>query len=95
MDFTAHALRRCDQRAIPRALVELIIKLGDEFKCGKGCRIITTHSKIARQELTKELQIIGLRIRKGWENAYVVIDGKGLIITAGHRTKRVKKEFRG
>ena len=91
MEFTTHALRRCDQRAIPKALVKLIIRVGDEFKCGKGCRIISARSKNAHKELVKELQIIGIKIKYSWENTYVVIDGKGMIITAGHRKKRIKK----
>ena len=53
MKFTAHASRRCDQRAIPRTLVKLIIRVGDEFKCGKGCRIICARSKNAHKELVK------------------------------------------
>ena len=90
MKFTAHASRRCDQRAIPRTLVKLIIRVGDEFKCGKGCRIISARSKNAHKELVKELQIIGIKIKYGWENTYVVVDGTGTVITAGHRTKRIK-----
>ena len=91
MEFTIHALRRCDQRAIPRVLAELIVKTGDEYKCGQSRRIIIARSKNAHKELVKELQIIGIKIKYGWENTYVVIDGTGMIITAGHRRKRIKK----
>ena len=90
MEFTIHALRRCDQRAIPRVLAELIVKTGDEYKCGQSRGIIIARSKNAHKELVKELQIIGIKIKYGWENTYVVVDGTGTVITAGHRTKRIK-----
>ena len=91
MEFTTHAIRRCNQRAIPRALAELVVKTGDVYKCGQSRRIIISRSKNAHKELVKELQIIGIKIKYGWENTYVVIDGTGMIITAGHRRKRIKK----
>ena len=90
MEFTTHAIRRCNQRAIPRALAELIVKTGDEYKCGQSRRIIIARSKNAHKELVKELQIIGIKIKYGWENTYVVVDETGMVITAGHRTKRIK-----
>ena len=90
MEFTIHALRRCDQRAIPRVLAELIVKTGDVYKCGQSRRIIISRSKNAHKELVKELQIIGIKIKYGWENTYVVVDGTGTVITAGHRKKRIK-----
>ena len=62
MEFTTHALRRCDQRAIPRALAELIVKTGDEYKCGQSRRIIIARSKNAHKELVKELQMIGINM---------------------------------
>ena len=91
MEFTTHAIRRCNLRAIPRALAELIVKTGDVYNCGQSWRIIISRSKNAHKELVKELQIIGIKIKYSWENTYVVIDGKGMIITAGHRKKRIKK----
>ena len=90
MEFTTHAIRRCNQRAIPRALAELIVKTGDVYKCGQSRRIIISRSKNAHKELVKELQIIGIKIKYGWENTYVVVDGTGTVITAGHRKKRIK-----
>jgi hypothetical protein len=36
MEFTTHAIRRCNLRAIPRALAELIVKTGDVYNCGQS-----------------------------------------------------------
>lgn len=93
MKLSKHAERRCDQRALPKKVIELVFTLGDEFRAGGGNRIITPRSKFSRKEFFNELENLGIGHRSGWENAYVVVDEANQIITAGHRTKRVKTNY--
>jgi hypothetical protein len=94
MVLTKHASRRCQQRGIPEAIASLILKVGDAFDGGHGCAIVMARSKLAKEELLSEIKSLGLKHKKGWETAYVVVDPENVIVTAGHRTKKIKTKMR-
>ena len=94
MVLTQHASRRCQQRGIPVSIASLILKVGDAFDGGHGRSIVMARSKLAKEELLSEIKSLGLKHKKGWENAYVVIDPDNMIVTAGHRTKKIKTNMK-
>lgn len=93
MIYTNHGAKRCQQRAIPDFIVKLVLDIGDQFDGGRGLRIVMARSRIAKKELKDELKSSGFSVRKGWEHTYVVVDENDKVVTAGHRTKRIKNDI--
>ena len=93
MVLTAHAAKRCQQRGIPEPVANLILQLGDTFNAKRGCSIVMARSKLAKVELRNEITRLGLKQKKSWENAYIVVDPENMVITAGHRTNKIKINF--
>lgn len=90
MVLTEHAAKRCQQRGIPESIARLILQIGDTFDAKGGCSIVMARTTQSKAELRSEIQQLGLRQRKGWESAYLVVDRKNVVITAGHRCKKIK-----
>lgn len=90
MVLTAHAVKRCRQRGIPESIASLILQIGDTFDAKHGRSIVMARTTQSKTELRNEIQRLGLKQRKGWESAYVVVDRENVIVTAGHRTKNIK-----
>jgi len=90
MVLTAHAAKRCRQRGIPEAIASLILQVGDTFDAKHGCSIVMARTTLAKIELRNEIKHLGLKLRKGWESAYVVVDQENVVVTAGHRLKKIK-----
>jgi hypothetical protein len=90
MVLTAHAAMRCQQRGIPESIASLILQIGDTFDAKHGRSIVMARTTQSKAELHDAIQRLGLKQKKGWESAYVVVDQKNVIVTAGHRTKKIK-----
>jgi len=90
MVLTAHAAKRCQQRGIPESIASLILQIGDTFDAKNGRSIVMARTTQSKAELHNAIQHLGLKQKKGWESAYVVVDQKNVIVTAGHRTKKIK-----
>ena len=90
MVLTAHAAKRCRQRGIPESIAELILQIGDTFDAKRGRSIVMARTTQSKAELRSEIQQLGLKQRKGWESAYIIVDRKDVVVTAGHRTKKIK-----
>jgi hypothetical protein len=93
MIYSKHAKRRCKQRAIPNAIIDLIFGLGEEYPGGGRCKIITAGSGIAKQELLSEIMVLGFQGKENWANAYLIVAPDQTIITVGYRYKRIKKKY--
>jgi hypothetical protein len=91
--LTAHAIKRSQQRSIPRFLIDALIEHGDEFDGKRGCRIIAARSKLAKSELRAEIKEQGFAFKRSWENAFLVVAESEVVVTAGHRYKRIKKNI--
>jgi hypothetical protein len=90
MVLTAHAEKRCRQRGIPESIVSLILQIGDTFDAKHGRSIVMARTTQSKAELRSEIHNLGLKPRKGWERAYLVVDHENVVVTAGHRTKKIK-----
>jgi len=93
MILTTHAAIRCQQRGIPESIAGLILQIGDTFGAKHGCSIVMARTPLAKVELRNEIKHLGLKPRKGWESAYVIVDQDNVIVTAGHRTKKIKNKI--
>jgi hypothetical protein len=84
MGFTAHALRRLQQRAIPQHIVELLERCGSVERCRQADRLF--FDKAAKKRLAHHLGgRRGLRIIEPWLSVYAVIGDNGHVVTVGHR----------
>ena len=91
MILTDHAIKRCQQRGIPESIVNLILEIGDSFDGGDGCEIVMACSKLTKVELRAEVRHLGLKHKKKWESAFVVVAQGDVLVTAGHRTKKIRQ----
>ncbi|UDL96146.1 hypothetical protein LGH83_08175 [Lichenihabitans sp. PAMC28606] len=81
--FTAHAGRRCQQRAIPPMVVELLERCGSERRCGQADRLF--FDKAAKKRLRQHLGgKRGLQLIERWMSVYAVIGDNGRVITVAH-----------
>ena len=90
MVLSAHAAKRCRQRGIPESIANLILQVGDTFDAKRGCSIVMARTRQSKAQLRSEIKHLGLKQKKGWESAYLVVDHTDAVITAGHRTKKIK-----
>lgn len=91
--YTNHGKARVQQRSIPDEVLELIQDLGQVQRSHGADRYYL--NKKGRAELQRAIRYSDLP--KGYErylNVYVVVSGRGAIITAGRRTKRFKRDLK-
>lgn len=90
MHITKHAIARSRQRALPIEAIELLQVLGEEFAAKGHAKIVALTSRLSKQEFLQELKLLGIKVKKKWCDAYLVIDSSNsTIITAGYRYKRI------
>lgn len=87
---TCHAHRRAQQRAIPTALIDLVLDYGDRHAAGGGTEIVRLTER-SRCELAMDMD------RQTWRRhahtlrtVYAVVAADGVVITLGHRFRRVE-----
>jgi hypothetical protein len=89
--ITRHATWRKQQRAISTPMIDLVQDWGVARHCGGGCEkyYFNKYSweRFARAETKAAKRYSKLR------NIYVVIGSNGALVTAAHRTKRIKKDI--
>ena len=93
MTYSNHALKRIRQRSIPETVVNLILAYGEEFPAGGGARIIKIVTRLAKKNFILAVESAGLQRKENWTNAYLIIGKDNAIITAGYRSKRVKRDY--
>lgn len=85
-----HAARRAQQRALPPDLLDLLLDHGDRFAAGGGAAIVRVSNR-TRRELAAELPGCDRRQMEKLRTAYAVEAGDGVVITVGHRFRRVER----
>lgn len=90
MNTTNHAVQRMQQRAIPELAIALLQLYGcSEPSAGDNIRFFdkSTRRQVARavRELASDLDRLG--------DMYFVESNEGAVITAGHRTAAIKRDF--
>ena len=88
---TRHANRRAQQRSIPTALVDLVLDYGERCAAGGGAEIVRLTER-SRHELAMDMD------RQTWRRhahslrtVYAVVAADGVVITLGHRFRRVER----
>ena len=83
--LSAHARRRAQQRAIPLGLLELLLDHGARVPARAGAEIVH-FTPATRQECAAEMHgSCATKLR----SAYAVVSAEGVVITVGHRFRRV------
>jgi len=84
-----HAVRRMRQRCISFRRMDAAIRYGDEYRTHSGY-IYFLSSRTCRS-LQRTLPPAEAREIARFENCYVVEGDDGMIVTVGHRTKRIRR----
>ena len=86
--FTDHARTRCQQRGIPRNVVETILAYGRRGY-HRGARVYFMDRK-ARRDAKREMGRPGYGRIADRLNAYLVVSRDGAVLTVGRRLGRLK-----
>lgn len=86
---THHAVRRMRSRAIPEAAVELLYRFGESL-IQAGCEVLF-FDHAARRRVAATLGRDGARTVERWLDAYLVVSPDGALVTAGWRTRRLRR----
>jgi len=86
--LTLHAQKRCQQRAIPNMVLDLLIDIGN-IKYNKGGATIFYLSKTGKDHARRLLKSMHFSQTDHCLNAYLVMASDGSIITTGHLYKRI------
>jgi hypothetical protein len=90
--MTKHALIRVKQRGVNRDVLDCLLAYGHHEPDHKGCHVVTFNGK-AFEDLSR-FEPKGLNARAtGVRNLYAVVDGDGVVVTAGHRFRRVPRNL--
>lgn len=88
--LTQHARKRIQQRAIPQAVIDLLLDLGVTEHRNKGLDMFyfDKDGKHAAMSLMKKN---GLTQLDHCLNAFLLESGDGRIVTVGHRTRKINR----
>jgi hypothetical protein len=91
VQLTHHAAQRLQQRAIPRSALEVLRRYG-RTEYSNGARIRFFDKRAWRQVLSLGGALVMDSERLA--NMYIVENQEGVVVTAGHRTRRIKRGFK-
>jgi len=83
-----HAKQRMQQRAIPPLMIDLLYLYGRK-QHQKGSTLLFL-DKRARKRARRAVQDVKQRFDKLSDTYLVEADGDGMVITIGHRSRRIK-----
>jgi len=88
--FTKHALKRCQQRAIPQHLCDLVLEFG-EYRYDKHGARIWFVTKRSLDRAGRELGVQGLKLLERKRNVFIVeaLDTSS-VVTVGHAFRASK-----
>jgi hypothetical protein len=86
---TSHAKYRLQNRSIPEHAIELLMQFGTAARSHNADRLF--FDKSSRRRVKREVDANTFRMCERYMNTYVVVSDTGFVITAGHRTKRFKR----
>ena len=87
--FTDHARTRMQQRGISSAAIEALLTYGRATPAHKGCELLY-FDKAARAQLARD-NPAAAREAARLRRTYAVVGSDGLIITVGHRFRRIPR----
>lgn len=92
MVYTHHAERRMRQRAIPALAIELLQRFGRIEHANGGARIRYFDKRVWRR--LARLRRIEADQAERLAKMYLVESQEGVVITAGHRTRPIRRDFK-
>lgn len=89
MNMSRHAARRCQQRAIPSLVVELVLRFGQREKAPGGvAKVFLT--KADRRQLLSYAGPLGSALEQHLD-IYLVLGDDDRVVTAAHRLDRIQR----
>ena len=89
MNMTEHANLRCQQRAIPPLLIDLLLQFGTCESAGNGASKVF-FDKAARKKVKSYAGTLS-RMIEGHLDLYAVVAEGNKVITVGHRYERIRR----
>jgi hypothetical protein len=90
--MTKHAGIRIKQRGVNRELLDCLLAYGRHEPDHRGCHVVTFDGK-ALEDLSRfEPRELNAKAT-GNRNLYAVVDADGVVVTAGHRFRRVPRDL--
>lgn len=86
--LTRHARARMQQRGIPAAAIDHVLRYGRERHDGHGC-VVVCLDRSARRRIERKGTARGAALDR-LEGVYVVLTTDGTVRTVGHRYRRLK-----
>ena len=90
--MTRHACMRAQQRGVKRDLLNCLLDYGHHEPDHKGCNIVTFDGKAFEDLSRREPTTVKFKVSYA-RNIYAVVDSDGIVITAGHRYRRVRRNL--
>lgn len=90
--LTRHASVRVQQRGVSRDTLDCLLAYGRHEPDHKGCSVVTFDGKALKAIGHFESRIVSLQASAS-QNLYAVVDSDGVVVTAGHRFRRVPRDL--
>lgn len=90
--MTKHARIRVQQRGVNRDVLDSLLAYGRHEPDHKGCHVVTFDGKALDDLARFEPKAINAKAT-GARNLYAVVDSDGVVVTAGHRFRRVPRDL--
>jgi hypothetical protein len=88
--LTQHARARMQQRGISPAALDALLDFGRSARAGRGRELVFFDRK-ARERLARE-KVLAAGEAARVCNSYAIVGSDGMVITVGHRFRRVERD---
>ena len=92
VSMTKHAGIRVQQRGVNLGLLDCLLAYGHHEPDHKGCHVVTFDGKGMADLSRFETRVFKSKVSDS-RNLYAVVDSDGVVITAGHRFRRVPRDL--
>ena len=83
---------RVQQRGVNREVLDCLLAYGHHEPDHKGCHVVTFDGKSLDAMARHESRSLNTKV-SGASNLYAVVNSDGVVITAGHRFRRVPRDL--
>lgn len=90
IELSAHARARLQQRGIDEPVIECLLAYGRKVHDHHGSEIVFFDHQ-SRKQLRRNFDSATYKQIEGKLDAYVVVGRDGVVITVGHRTRRINR----
>jgi len=90
--LTRHAGIRVQQRGVNREILGCLLDYGRHEPDHRGCNVVTFDGKSLKAMSLREPLMVNARASDS-RNLYAIVDSDGVVITAGHRFRRVPRDL--